>query len=270
MRSIQFILLFVGTFLCLNCSQKSSQETAQESPTAVAREYYQFKTYLFDSDAQESRTDLYLENAYLPALKRLNILKVGVFKPRYSEKDTIKRLHVLIPFSSMEEFANLDAELEKDSVYLMQGADYIKANYQTPPYGRIKSILLKAFIDFPNLQKPKLDGPRADRIYELRSYESSTESFYKNKVDMFNAGGEVQLFEELEFNAVFYGEVLSGGKMPNLMYMTTFSDQESRDAHWQAFRDSPVWAKLKVLEQYQNNVSHIDIHFLVPTSYSDY
>ena len=43
-------------------------------------------------------------------------------------------------------------------------------------------------------------------------------------------GGEIILFDRLDFNAVFYGEVISGSKMPNLMYMTTFDNQESRDA----------------------------------------
>ena len=50
-----------------------------------------------------------------------------------------------------------------------------------------------------------------------------------------------QFFEKLGFNAVFFGDVISGSDMPNLMYMTTFVDRESRDAHWTAFVDSPEW-----------------------------
>ena len=87
---------------------------------------------------------------------------------------------------------------------------------------------------------------------------------------MFNAGGEIKLFERLGFNAVFYGEVISGAKMPNLMYMTTFADQQSRDAHWKSFVDSPEWKGLIAMEKYKNNISHIDITFLYPTDYSDY
>ncbi len=86
----------------------------------------------------------------------------------------------------------------------------------------------------------------------------------------FNEGGEVTLFDDLGFNAVFYGEVIAGSKMPNLMYMTTHENQEARDANWKSFVDSPVWEKLKTDPQYQNNVSHIDIYFLYPTQYSDY
>jgi hypothetical protein len=87
---------------------------------------------------------------------------------------------------------------------------------------------------------------------------------------MFNAGGEVTLFDRLQFNSVFYAEVISGSKMPNLMYMTTFSDLESHDAHWDAFRNAPEWLELKDQPKYQNNVSHADIMLLYPTEYSDY
>ena len=270
MKSIKFLILIAIPFLLLNCSRKNAQEQISENSTAETREFYQFKTYSFDSDEQASQTDLYLQNAFLPALKKLNILNVGVFKPRLKEGDTIKKTHVLIPFSSLQEFLDLDATLEKDSVYLKNGADYLNTSYDKPPYDRIESVLLKAFIDFPKLRKPQLEGSRADRIYELRSYESSTENLYKTKVDMFNAGGEIKLFDRLEFNAVFYGEVLSGAKMPNLMYMTTFSDQTSRDAHWKSFFDSPEWDKLKNVERYKNTVSHVDRYFLYPTAYSDY
>ena len=52
---------------------------------------------------------------------------------------------------------------------------------------------------------------------------------------MFNEGGEIDLFNKLNFNAVFYGEVLSGSSMPNLMYMTSFENKADRDAHWKSF-----------------------------------
>jgi hypothetical protein len=48
---------------------------------------------------------------------------------------------------------------------------------------------------------------------------------------MFDAAGKIPHFGRLEFNAAFYGQLISAAKMPNLMYMTPFSNQESRDAH---------------------------------------
>ena len=57
--------------------------------------------------------------------------------------------------------------------------------------------------------------------------------------------------------------------MPNLVYMTTFENLESRNAHWDAFRNDPDWEEMSSLEKYQNTVSHADIYLLHPTAYSD-
>ncbi|UJH91223.1 NIPSNAP family protein [Antarcticibacterium sp. 1MA-6-2] len=122
----------------------------------------------------------------------------------------------------------------------------------------------------PQMKPSTLTSAREKRIYELRSYQAPTEAYLQNKIEMFNEGGEIKLFDELGFNAVFYGEVIVSPHMPNLMYLTTFEDQESRDLHWKNFGDSPVWHKMSALEKYKDNVSHIDINFLYPTEYSDY
>jgi hypothetical protein len=87
---------------------------------------------------------------------------------------------------------------------------------------------------------------------------------------MFNEGGEIPLFERLGFNAIFYADVISGPKMPNLMYMTSFADKADRDAHWKTFSADPEWKKLSSMPKYQRNVSKVDITFLRPTAYSDY
>jgi len=120
------------------------------------------------------------------------------------------------------------------------------------------------------MELPKLNGPKKERVYELRSYESATEKIFENKVKMFNEGDEIGLFKRLNFNAVFYSRVLSGSKMPNLMYMTTFENKADRDAHWKNFSADPYWKKLSSMEEYQHNVSHIDIYFLQPAEYSDF
>ena len=87
---------------------------------------------------------------------------------------------------------------------------------------------------------------------------------------MFNEGGEIKLFDRLGFNAVFYGEVLSGCRMPNLMYMTSFANMESRNEHWKAFSNDAEWKALSSDKKYANNVSKIDTYFLRATEYSDF
>ncbi len=234
------------------------------------REFFQIKIYHLDNKEQELRLDAYLKDAYIPALHRMGIKSIGVFKPIAS--DTLsygKLIYVLTPVKDMNQLLAIPKKLNKDAAYLMAGKDYIDAEYTNPPYSRFENIVLEAFSDAPKLTLPKLQGPKSERIYELRSYEGHTEKIYENKVKMFNAGGEVALFSRLGFNAVFYGEVISGSHMPNLMYMTTFDNKTSRDAHWKDFVQSPEWIKLIADPDYKNNVSKNTIYFICPTEYSD-
>jgi len=243
----------------------SSSLSAQES-----RQYYQLKVYSFDTDQQMATTDGYLKDAFIPALKKLDIGPVGVFKPRPTDSVTPKQTYVLIPFNSLVQFGLYEDAIMKDEKHLTDGKAYLTASHDKAPYLRIESMLMKAFTEMPQMETPKLNGPRKDRVYELRSYEGATEDLYRKKVDMFNAGGEVKLFEDLGFNAVFYAEVLSGSRMPNLVYMTTHENQEVRDANWKNFVESPIWEKLKVIPKYQNTVSRNDTRLLYPTEYSEY
>ena len=237
---------------------------------APKREYYEIKVYNVTSSVQGEKVERFLKDAYLPALHRAGISKVGVFKP--VETDTVnfgKKIFVLIPYTSLDQFAKLPETLIKDKQFETSGSEYLNTPFNDLPYARLESILLYAFPGMPQLEVPKHATAVTERIYELRSYESHTEKISRNKVKMFNDGDEVGLFKRLGFNAVFYAEVISGSRMPNLMYMTTFSNKASRDEHWKAFSADPQWVQLKAMSEYQNNVSKIDIYFLHPTGYSD-
>ncbi|WP_423998234.1 NIPSNAP family protein [Maribacter sp. IgM3_T14_3] len=240
------------------------------SSYAQEKEYYELKTYTIKNDTQEKMVDDYLKDAYMPALKRMGIENIGVFKGRPNKFKVSDKIYVLIPFQSLAEFDKLEAMLAVDKTHLSAGAAYIHATHDKKPYERISSILLRAFPDMPKMKPSEVEGERADRVYELRSYEGPTEAMYNRKVDMFNEGGEVELFKSLGFNAVFYADVISGDKMPNLMYMTTFTNMEKRDALWKDFVDSDKWKEISVMDKYVNTVSHADIDLLYPTEYSDY
>lgn len=268
MRTAIFLFL-LATLTIISC-QKPSNEYSTKSNAANTQEYYQLKVYSFQSDKQVAITDQYLQKAFLPGLKRQGIKSIGVFKPKEMGSDTLQKTYVLIPFNSIEQFLSIEDRLSKDSEYLAAGAEYLNASYEKPPYLRIESNLLKAFPDMPRMQPAPQEGPRSERVYELRSYESATEQLFKSKVDMFNAGGEIKLFDRLGFNAVFYSEVISGAKMPNLIYMTTFSDRPTRDSLWNEFVISPEWQEMITISKYENTVSHADIWLLYPTDYSDY
>lgn len=254
-----------GIFLLLGALLMTRMALAVAPPK---QEFYEIKVYYLKDKSQQQRVEAYLKDAYLPALNRVGIKKVGVFKPVASDTAANTRLYVFTPLSSLNQVTEIAAKLAKDKQYAAAGADYINAPYNNTPYKRIETIMLQAFSHMPVFKAPNHKTPVSERIYELRSYESHTEKVHKNKVEMFNEGGEVKIFDKLGFNAVFYGSVLSGAHMPNLMYMTTFENKASRDAHWDAFRTDPDWKVLSGKGEYKNNVSKITMWFLQPTEYS--
>ncbi|HEY2721571.1 MAG TPA: NIPSNAP family protein [Chitinophagaceae bacterium] len=250
---IFFIILFPG-----NMNQKPS------------REFYQLSVYHFKNSEQEKMLDNYFEHALLPALHRIKINEVGVFKSWSNDTVEDRLLYLFIPFKSSESITKLDDELATDKDYSSVAKDFLDAPHDKPPYSRKEVILLKAFPLAPQMQLPSLKAPKRERVYELRSYENPTEEKFRNKVQMFNQGDEIGLFKRLNFNAIFYSEVIAGSKMPNLMYMTSFENRNDREEHWKNFVDDAYWKKLSAMPEYKDNVSHIDITFLYPTDYSDF
>ncbi len=232
---------------------------------APKREFYQLKIYHLKDNTQKERLEKFLQQAYLPALHRAGVGKVGVFKPA-PEADSL--LYILIPFKSVEQFMNLSEMLGKDKQYATAGADYLNAEYNKPVYSRFDSILMEAFASMPTLVAPTLSGELSERVYELRNYEAATEKLHENKISQFN-NGELDIFKRLGFNTIFCGQVKAGSKLPSLMYMTSFENKAARDAHWKSFSDDPAWKKLNALPEYAHNFLRADIYLLHPTAYSE-
>ena len=214
-------------------------------------EYYQISVYHTSSQQQLDSLSRYLQQSYVPALHRAGFSKVGVFMPLANDTSANKRIVTWMPFAAL-------AQLNK-----------VSYNAVAPHYARLENILLSAFPKAPHYQLPKLSGPAAAHIFELRSYESPTEERYLSKEKMFNKGNEVDLFARLGFNAVFYARVMAGSRMPNLMYLTSFNSQQAHDEHWKAFGDDAEWKKLSGLPEYQKNVNKADIMLMHPAAYSD-
>jgi NIPSNAP len=232
-------------------------------------EYYELRIYHIADTEDELRMETYLQDALIPALHRAGIATIGVFKPAETDTINTNRIYVLIPHASLTDFEKTNTALIADARYTANAKNYLEAAYNNPPYVRMETIILRAFRLATKLQVPKLKAPKEERIYELRSYESPTETLYRKKVQMFNEGGEIGIFAKLHFNPVFYSEVLSGSHMPNLMYMTSFENRADRDAHWKAFTDAPEWKSLSSMEEYKNTVSKADVLLLHGTEYSD-
>ena len=240
------------------------------STLAASPDYYQLQVIRLNGKAQEAKMDNFLKNAYLPALHRAGIKSVGVFKPIESDTTSGKRIYIWMSFKSLDQFASIQEKIEKDKTYQADGKDILMAPFDQKPFLRKESILLKAFSEAPDFKLPKFNTAPSQRIYELRSYEGPTDYLFRQKVKMFNEAGEVALFNQLDFNPLFFAEVISGSAMPNLMYLTTFADMAAHDAHWKSFVDHPEWKKMAALEEYKNTVSPADVLLLHPADYSDF
>ncbi|MEO8885427.1 MAG: NIPSNAP family protein [Mucilaginibacter sp.] len=235
---------------------------------AADRLYYQIKVYHLKNAQQVDRVEQYLKDAYLPAMHKLGIKNIGVFKPITDADTSDRKLYVFIPFKNMDELEATPAKLLKDDQYLANGKDYLDAVRPNEPYVRIETILLRAFAVAPGVTPPNLTSNKTERYYELRSYESATEKYATSKLKMFE--GEIAIFNKVNSNGVFYAQVIAGARMPNLMYMTVYNDKKDMDDHWTAFFATDEWKVLNAVPEYKGNVTKAERNFLHATPYSDF
>lgn len=235
----------------------------------VQPDFYQLKIYHLKNNDQVGQVDEYLQNVYLPALHRNGIKNIGVFKPISNDTAVIKFIYVLIPFKTEAEWMKLDQILLKDVTYSYAAKSFLEAPADKAPYERMESVIMEAFSGQEHLLLPTTKN--ADRVFELRSYESPTENLSAKKIAMFNAD-EINIFKRLGFNPVFYGRVFAGSRMPNFMYMPVFDSVSQRDAQWKVFGNDAKWKEISADPVNENKVSvnHIDSILMHAASYSDY
>ena len=229
----------------------------------AARDYYELRFYQLTNGSKVKLMHSYLRDAAIPALNRMGINPVGVFNTVVGPISP--SLYVLLPHRSLESVATLEERLRADAEYVKNGAEFLNAPASNPVYIRYESSLMKAFDCHRRITAP----PKGKRIFELRTYESSSKNYNLNKVEMF-CSGEVEIFIRSGFHPVFFGEKLIGERMPNLTYMLSIGSIEERDKAWQAFSADPEWKKLTASPKYSSgpNVVNITNYFLAPAPYS--
>ena len=235
-----------------------------------ARNYYLIQVYHCSTSKQIENIDAFLKNTFLPYLHQNGIEKVGVFAPVDNDTATDKRLYVWVPFKNIQKLDELDQKIEAldpmgtDAIIHLENAD------GSLPYTRIEKIITRAFKFQPQYVTKSTLTKSSSRVYEYRSYESPTEAMHLKKVHMFNEGGEVTLFESLNFNAIFYSKVIAGSSMPNLIYMTSFNNMEDRNAHWKSFGEAPLWKKISAAPEYLNTVNRNETVLMRARDYADF
>lgn len=228
----------------------------------AAREYYELRQYSFDSKEQADAFHGPAGEIAIPAFNRAGISPVGVFVP----VEGFSPVYLLLRHATLESFATLKSKLLADQTFMQQGASFLNAEYTAPTYARIQSSLMVAFASMPKLETP---AKGADRVFQLRIYESPTLLAAQSKIKMFDEA-EIDIFRRCGVSPVFFGETIAGAAMPNLTYMVGFDNTDVQAEAWNTFRTHPDWKELSSRPEYakKNLVSNITNVVLKPAAYS--
>jgi hypothetical protein len=246
----------------------SMARSADAAPAVPrSRDFYELRRYRLRMGPHQGQLDAYMQEALLPALRRLGLGPIGAFGVSLGAE--APSLYLLIPHPTAQSFATLGDRLEQDTVHSAAAATVLDASPTEPVYDRIETSLLVAFTSHPRLSVPDAATENRPRIFELRAYESHSERASRRKIEMFGRG-EIAIFRKTGLTPVFFGETLAGPRMPNLVYMLVFDDSAAREAAWARFRDHPEWKALAATPGFGNAeiVSSIRSEILRPMPYS--
>jgi NIPSNAP len=252
---------FLAASLAASAIAATGQAAAQDAKIddGGVREYYLLRRYNLMSGQQLRLTSAYFSAALIPALARLGLGPAGAFRLEYGEgtPDPI----LLIAGADLKTLAEIDLRLAADAEFLDRAAPYWNATSSAPPFERIDTSLLIAFAGWPKLVPPPASATKAKRIFQLRTYESPSNSEHIRKVEMFHSG-EFDFFKAAGCHPVFFGDALAGPRLPCLTYMLSFTDLAGLEAGWDAFRNDPGWKKLSsnpryTYDQIVTNISNL-------------
>jgi|TARA_X000000950_G_scaffold109657_2_gene138222 hypothetical protein len=224
------------------------------------KEFYELRTYELYQTSNFKDFNSYFKDYFIPAMNQNGINNIGVFKE--ASEDFPRKIYVFIAYPDMTTYQSVKHSIKNDP---KNSAASVRLNKKEKPvFNRYDTSLYDAFDGLPKMVKPEAQK----RFFELRTYESHSEDAYRRKVNMFNEG-EIDLFDELDFGSVFFGEKISGDRMPCLTYMLAFESLEDRNNSWALFPKHPKWQQLKNDEAYKDSCcSSITRVYLLPMPYS--
>lgn len=241
----------------------AGQPAGSASRAIIEIAYYKLRN---NADNQRQRLSRFIERTYAPAIHRAGGGPMGVFGNLIGTDGPF--LMLVTQYSSLAGFEKSRDALEADS-------DFAKAldAFNAEPgliYERGERMLLRAFEGMPRIEVPPTQDRRSPRIFEVRMYESNNLSTLRRKIRMFNSG-EIAVFKKLGMQPVFFGEMLVGPKLPNLVYMLSYDDLAGRDKAWRAFGADPDWKKLRETPGWSDAeiVSNITNFMVAPLPFSE-
>jgi hypothetical protein len=241
--------------------------TRSAETAAAPQQVLELRTYRFATESKLQAFAAFLATAYVPALNRVGVTPVGVFRALQADNPKLNlaaddlQLYVLLPHADLASALALPARLGADAVLAPLAAAVLGTPPKDPAYERFETQLMLGFKACPRVEVPTT---AASRVLQLRIYESHNDERALRKIEMFNDGGEIALFRRLGVNPVFFGQSIAGTLLPNLTYMVGFENPAAMEAAWAAFIKHPEWDKLKTDPRYADTVSRITNLILRP------
>jgi hypothetical protein len=260
-----------GLALAGTASAQQAKAPAQEANSPSTRQVPELRVYHFASALKQHAYEEFLAQAGIDAYNRASIEPVGVFRLFAKDNPGLKLeadstdLYVLLPHKTVGSVLQLENRLALDEKFQKAGEAILRAPLKEPAFTRYESTLMRAFETFPQVGAP---SKSPDRVLQLRTYESHSNERALKKIEMFEKGGEIEIFKRCGMNPVMFGQSLAGPKLPNLTYMLSFDNTEALDKGWKAFRDDPEWKKLSKDAAYKDTVSNITNLILRPATRS--
>jgi hypothetical protein len=212
---------------------------------------------------QSERLGAWIEKRAMPLFKRHLDGPIGIFNVEIGPH--IPAMVIITTYPNLAVYESETDSLYSDPEWLVAVSE---AEATGAPFFRLDSTLLHALPFSPPL-KAAVAGDPAHKIFELRTYESS--SF--RQIDMMHQRfhpQEIDVFAKCGIKPIFYADTFVGSNQPNMVYMVPFESEAQREQAWAAFRVHPGWKAIadEWMKKSGELARNIYNTILVPTNYS--
>ena len=258
MKHKAFILLpflLMSTLIFTGCS--SEKKETVDSPK---KQIYEWRIYTLTGDG--AILDDFFKETLIPAYNRRSI-SVGAFS-LYKQEEKEQR-YLLFVYPDLKTYNEVRLAICSDNDFLEAARPFFETSAPDPVYSQYETYLCEAFDKIPEMRMPD----KSRTLFEYRNYYSPNEDANRRKIKMFNVE-EIDLFDKVGINSVFYGEILAGTRMPGLIYLTWYMDEATRNSAWSAFGSHPDWNNMRNKPEYKNTATNNIAKLLLPMPYSQF
>ena len=255
--SLFAILICAFTVSCCKSDKCESDKVCESS----RKQIYEWRIYTLTGNNTAALDDFFQESL-IPAYNRHNI-SVGAFS-LYNPEEKDQR-YLLFVYPDLKTYDQVRQDIWNDSEFLKSAGPFFETTAPNPAYTPYETYLCEAFDKMPEMRIPD----KSRTLFEYRNYFSPNEEANLRKIKMFNVE-EIDLFDKVGINSVFYGEVLAGTRMPALIYLLWSKDEEAHNNAWNAFRVHPEWERMKNDPAYKHTATNNQAKLLSPMPYSQF